>query len=75
MFKSVRKGLKVWNKELSKLKKLINNNFVLAMLDGLEKHKPEISGSSLSLISSHLFVESKKDLLETMVHYQMGKVW
>lgn len=40
-FKQVRKGLKQWSKELSKLGKLINNaNFVIAILDGLEDQRP-----------------------------------
>lgn len=40
-FKQVRFGLKHWSKELSKLSKLIINcNFVLTMLDGLEDQRP-----------------------------------
>jgi hypothetical protein len=37
-FKVLRRGLKAWSKELSKLNKLINNcSYVLGILDGLEE--------------------------------------
>lgn len=61
-FKQVRSGLKRWSRELSKLSKLINNsNFVLALLDGLEDHRP-LSGLESSfrrVVQKHL-----ADLLE-----------
>lgn len=38
-FKQVRKGLKKWSRELSRLDKLIHNCNVLAILDGLEDQR------------------------------------
>ena len=40
-FKSLRYGLKKWNKSLSKLSVIIENcNYILAMLDGIEEQRP-----------------------------------
>lgn len=40
-FKQLRKGIKAWSKSLSNLTRLIHNtNWVLAILDGLEDHRP-----------------------------------
>jgi hypothetical protein len=39
--KTLRRGLKAWSRELSKLNKLIDNSsYVLALLEGLEEHWP-----------------------------------
>jgi hypothetical protein len=39
--KILRRGLKAWSKEMSKLNKLINNSsYVLALIDGLEEQRP-----------------------------------
>jgi hypothetical protein len=56
-FQQVRVGLKAWNKELSKLSKLINNsNFVLALLDGFEDQRPlsNMERAFRSLVKHHL---------------------
>jgi hypothetical protein len=39
--KILRRGLKAWSKEISKLNKLINNSsYALALIDGLEEQIP-----------------------------------
>jgi hypothetical protein len=56
-FKSLRRWLKAWSRELSKLNKLINNNnFVLALLDGLEEQRPlsVIESNFRKLLKTHL---------------------
>jgi hypothetical protein len=63
--KVLRRGLKAWSSELSKLNKLINNsNFVLTMLDGLEEQRPlsVIERNFRKLLKSHLItlLEAKR---------------
>jgi hypothetical protein len=56
-FKSLCRGLKAWSRELSKLNKLINNNnFVFALLDGLEEQRPllVIESNFRKLLKTHL---------------------
>lgn len=39
-FKSIRKGLKIWSKNLSQISKIIEQcSFVLAIMDGIEEHR------------------------------------
>jgi hypothetical protein len=61
--KQVREGLKVWSKNLSKLRKLIYNyNWVLMLLDGLEDQRPlsRIKAFSLSFGIKENILEAKK---------------
>jgi exonuclease III len=59
--KVLRRGLKAWSKELSKLNKLINNSsYVLALLDGLKEQRP------LSLIERNFRKQLKTHLLNLL---------
>jgi hypothetical protein len=59
--KMLRRGLKEWSKELSKLNKLIyNNSFVLAMLDGLEQQR------ALSVIERNFRASLKTHLISLL---------
>jgi hypothetical protein len=64
-FKALRRGLKAWSKEISKLNKLINNSsFVLALLDGLEEQRslPLMENNFKKQLRTHLLqlLESKR---------------
>lgn len=64
-FKELRKGLKCWSKELSKLNKLINNcSWVLALLDGLEEQRclSLIEGNFRKIVKKHMhkLLEAKR---------------
>ena len=66
--KQVREGLKVWSKNLSKLRKLIYNcNWVLMLLDGLEDQRPL---SRLETFSISFGI--KENILEAKKFSQMG---
>jgi hypothetical protein len=63
--KVLRRGLKAWSQEISKLYKLINNSsYVLALLDGLEEQRtlPLIERNFRQLLKSHLLnlLEAKR---------------
>jgi hypothetical protein len=60
-FTVLRRGLKAWSRELSKLNKLINNSsFALAVLDGLEEQSP------LSLLERNFRQQLKIHLLNLL---------
>jgi hypothetical protein len=70
--KVLRRGLKAWSQELSKLNKLINNSsYVLALLDGLEEQRTLslIERNFRQLLKSHLL-----DLLEAKRVYWKQRV-
>jgi hypothetical protein len=70
--KVLRRGLKAWSQELSKLNKLINNSsYVLALLDCLEEQRTLslIERNFRQLLKSHLL-----DLLETKRVYWKQRV-
>jgi mannosylglycoprotein endo-beta-mannosidase len=64
-FKQLRKGLKAWSREFSKLNKIINNcSWVLAMLDGLEDQRPlsRVEHNFRNIVKKHLqkLLEAKR---------------
>jgi hypothetical protein len=64
-YKKLRKGLKAWSRELSKLSTLIHNSsWVLALFDGLEEAKnlTNLEKNSRTIVKSYLakLLEAKR---------------
>lgn len=76
-FKQLRKGLKAWSKEASRLSKLINNcNWVLGMLDGLEDQRPLslVEANFRKIIKNIFFLcwKLREFIGNRELHYSLG---